>query len=188
VVPEVTVAFAVERSATKGAITFASGPDDAPELVTAWHTPPETPSQEPSECEPRGSGETAGSVAVAALVTVPVHAVAPSHVSAAPAAEAADGPAGNRAAFTGCAAPSTPGPANARAAPGPLEALDTDRTSHPPVAPVQDAVPSETRGVPFATAPSHAVVAVRTEPEHAVPASHTTLALDEDVDDGPAVG
>ncbi|WP_142107069.1 hypothetical protein [Pseudonocardia cypriaca] len=35
VVPEVTVAFAVERSATSGTITFASGPDEAPELVTA---------------------------------------------------------------------------------------------------------------------------------------------------------
>jgi hypothetical protein len=103
VVPEVTVAFAVERSATSGAITFASGPDEAPELVTAWHTPPETPSQEPSECEPRGFGDTTGSVAVAALVTFPVHEASPAHVIAAPAAEAADGPAGSRAAFTGCA-------------------------------------------------------------------------------------
>jgi hypothetical protein len=44
------------------------------------------------------------------------------------------------------------------------------------------------RGVPFAIAPSHAVVLVRTEPEQAVPAAQTTLALDEDVDEGPAVG
>jgi hypothetical protein len=35
VVPEVTVALAVERSATSGAITFADGSDEAPELVTA---------------------------------------------------------------------------------------------------------------------------------------------------------
>jgi hypothetical protein len=183
VVPEVTVALAVDRSATSGAITFASGPDEAPELVTAWHTPPETPSHDPSECEPRGSGETTGSVAVAALVTLPVHAASPAHVIAAPAAEAADGPAGSRAAFTCC-----PSAARASAAPGPEEALDAERASQPPVAPVQDAVPAEVRGVPLATAPSQAVVLVRTEPEQVVPAAHTTLALDDDVDDGPAVG
>jgi hypothetical protein len=71
--PEDTVAFAVDRACTSGAIMFASGPVEAPELVTAWHTPPETPSQEPSLCEPRGSGDTDGSVAVAALLTFPVH-------------------------------------------------------------------------------------------------------------------
>jgi hypothetical protein len=188
VVPEVTVAFAVDRSATSGAITFASGPEEAPELVTAWHTPPATPSHEPSLCEPRGSGDTAGSVAVAALVTFPVHAVAPSQVIAAPDAEAADGPAGNRAAFTGCACPSAPGPARASAAPGPLEACEVETTSQPPVAPVHDTVPSDVRGAPFATAPSHAVVLVRTEPEQVVPAAHCSDALDEEVDDGPAIG
>jgi hypothetical protein len=106
VVPDVTVAFAVERSATSGAITFASGPLEAPEFVTAWHTPPETPSHEPSLCEPRGFGDTDGSVAVAALVTFPVHAVWLSQTSAAPAADAADGPAGSRAVLTCWAAPS----------------------------------------------------------------------------------
>jgi hypothetical protein len=181
VVPEVTVAFAVDRSATSGVITFASGPDEAPEFVTAWHTPPVTPSHDPSECEPRGSGDTTGSVAVPALVTLPVHGVSPAHVIAAPAADAADGPAGSRAAFTGC-----PSPARASAAPGPLDAVETERTSQPPVAPVHDALPSEVRGVPFATAPSHAVVLVRTEPEHVVPASHTRPAVDDAVDDGPA--
>jgi hypothetical protein len=100
VVSVVTVAFAVERSATSGVMTLASGPEDAPEFVTAWQTPPLTPSQEPSEREPRGSGDTDGSVAVAELVTFPVQAFAPSQVIAAPAAEAADGPAGSRAGFT----------------------------------------------------------------------------------------
>jgi hypothetical protein len=46
-------------------------------------------------------------------------------------------------------------------------------------------LPSEVRGAPFATAPSHAVVVVRTEPEHAVPASQARLALEVEVDDGP---
>jgi hypothetical protein len=100
VVPELTVALAVERSATSGVITFADGSDEAPELVTAWHTPPVTPSHEPSPCDPRGVGDTSGSVAFAALDTEPVQAISPAQVIAAPAAEAADGPAGSRAAFT----------------------------------------------------------------------------------------
>jgi hypothetical protein len=183
VVPEVTVAFAVDRSATNGAIAFASGPLEAAEFVTAWQTPPDTPSHDPSLCDPRGSGETTGSVAVAALVTFPVQAISPAQVIAAPAADAADGPAGSRAAFTCCGPP-----ASASAAPGPLDALETERTSQPPVAPVQEALPSDVRGVPFATAPSQAVVLVRTEPEHVVPAGHARLALDDEVDDGPAVG
>src|ERR687893_2144725 len=96
-VPEVTVAFSVERACTSGAMLFASGPDEAAELVTAWHTPPETPSQEPSEREPRGSGDTLGSVAEAELVTLPVQLAWPSQTSTAPAADAAEGPAGIRA-------------------------------------------------------------------------------------------
>jgi hypothetical protein len=183
VVSEVTVAFAVDRCATSGAMVFASCPVDEPELVTAWHTAPDTPSHDPSLREPRASGDTAGSTALAELVTFPVQVTAPSQVIAAPAADAADGPAGIRAAFTGCDCP-----ASATAAPGPEEALDTDRTSHPPVAPVQDAVPSEVRGAPFATAPSHAAVPVRTEPVHAVPAAHTTDPLALDVDEGPLAG
>ncbi|GAA3102971.1 hypothetical protein GCM10010464_77900 [Pseudonocardia yunnanensis] len=99
-VPELTEAFEVEGACTSGAMTFASGPDDAPELVTAWQTPPDTPSQEPSLYEPRGSGDTDGSVAVAALDTRPVQASCPSQDRAAPAAEAAEGPAVNRAVFT----------------------------------------------------------------------------------------
>jgi hypothetical protein len=179
VVPDVTLALPVERSATSGVITFADGSDEAPELVTAWHTPPVTPSHEPSPCEPRAAGDTSGSVAFAALDTDPVQAISPAQVIAAPAADAADGPAGSRAAFTGCGPP-----ASASAAPGPLEAVETDRTSQPPVAPVQDAVPSEVR----VNAPSHAVVLVRTEPVHDVPGAHASDAFAVAVDDGPAAG
>jgi hypothetical protein len=116
---------------------------------------------------------------------LPLHAVSPSQVSTAPEADAADGPAANRFALTGCACPSAPGPASARVAPGPLDALDTDRASHPPVAPVQRAMPFEVRGFPFATAPSHAVVLVRATPVQVAPASHERFALDDDVEDGP---
>jgi hypothetical protein len=63
--------------------------------------------------------------------------------------------------------------------------VDTERTWQPPVPPVQPAVPFEVRGAPFATAPSQAAVLVRAEPEHGVPGSHATLALDDEVDDGP---
>jgi hypothetical protein len=55
------------------------------------------------------------------------------------------------------------------------------------VPPEQDAVPAEVRGVPPATAPSHAVVLVRTEPEQGVPGSHARPALDDEVDDGPLI-
>ena len=66
------MAFAVDRAATSGAMIEASGPAEAPELVTAWQLPPETPSQVPVPYDPRGSGETEGSIPVAALVTFPV--------------------------------------------------------------------------------------------------------------------
>jgi hypothetical protein len=211
VVPELTEAFEVERACTSGAMTFASGPDDAPELVTAWQTPPDTPSQEPSLYEPRGSGDTDGSVAVAALDTRPVQASCPSQDRAAPAAEAADGPAGNRAVFT-CDRPATPRastagaavsrlagppacgcwlwdwPLRASAAPEPVDAFDTDCTSQPAVPAVQLAVPVDVRGLPPATAPSHALELVWTVPEHSTPEGQTRLALDEDVDVGPLVG
>jgi hypothetical protein len=121
-----TVAFAVERACTSGRMTFAFGSLEAPELVTAWHTPPDTPSHEPSLREPRGWADTDGSLALAALVTFPVQACWPSQTSAAPAAEAAEGPPGIRAVFTGCAVPSACGPDNACAAPGPVDAVDTD--------------------------------------------------------------
>lgn len=197
--PWETVAFAVDRAATSGAITLASGPEEAPEFVTAWHTPPVTPAQEPSLCEPRGSGETDGSVAVAALETFPVQDPWPSQVSAAPAAEAADGPAGSRAVLTPCPVPVPvwvvpvwvgPAwePASATAAPEPVEACDTDRTWQSPVPAVQDAVPFEVRGAPPLTAPSHAAVLVFTVPEQLTPAAHDRVAFDDDVEVGPLVG
>jgi hypothetical protein len=114
------------------------------------------------------------------LYTLPPQTVSPSQVSTAPDADAADGPAANRFPFTG-----TPGPVNACVAPGPLEAVDTDRPSHPPVAPVHRAIPFEVRGFPFATAPSQALLLVCTTPVQAVPASHDRVAVDVDVDDGP---
>ena len=49
-------------------------------------------------------------------------------------------------------------------------------------------MPSEVRGAPPATAPSQALVLVRTVPEQVVPAAHSSEALDEEVDDGPLVG
>jgi hypothetical protein len=206
VVPELTEAFEVERACTSGAMTFASGPDDAPELVTAWQTPLDTPSQEPSLYEPRGSGDTDGSVAVAALDTRPVQASCPSQDREAPAAEAADGPAGNRAVFT-CDRPAATGaavsrladppacgcwlwdrPLRASAAPEPVDAFEADRTSQPPVPAVQLAAPVDVRGFPPATAPSHALELVWTVPEQSTPGGQARLALDEDVDVGPLVG
>src|SRR5690606_25543107 len=178
-VSELTVALAVERWATSGVITFADGSDEAPEFVTARHTPPSTPSQDPSLREPRGVADTSGSVAVAALDAEPVHGVQPVQAIAAPEAEAADGPAASRAAFTGRGPP-----ASARTAPGPLEAVEIERAAHPSVAPVQDAVPSEVR----TSAPSRAVVLVRTAPAHAVAAAHSSVPYAVAVDDGPLVG
>jgi hypothetical protein len=48
-VPEVTVAFSVERCFISGAMVFASELVDEPEFVTAWQTPPDTPSHDPLE-------------------------------------------------------------------------------------------------------------------------------------------
>jgi hypothetical protein len=135
VVSEDTVAFAVDRAFISGAMVFASCPLDEPELVTAWHTPPDTPSHDPVLREPRSSIDTAGSTALAELLTFPSHVAWPSQTSTAPAAEAADGPAGIRAVFTGFACPSAPWPLRASAAPGPLEAVDTDLASQPPLPP-----------------------------------------------------
>lgn len=188
VVSELTVALAVDRACTSGAMLFASGPDEAPEFVTTWHTPPTTPWQVPSEREPRGSGDTEGSVAVAALVTFPVHTFSPLQVSAAPAAEAADGPLTSRAVLT-----RDPSPASACVAPAPVEAVDTDCAWQPPVPPWQVADPFDVRGVPLLIAPSQAAELVCTMPEQDAPSAHCRLALDDDTDDGalvacPAIG
>ncbi|GAA5123099.1 hypothetical protein GCM10023320_34390 [Pseudonocardia adelaidensis] len=185
VVSEDTVAFAVDRACTSGLMMFAFGSLEAPELVTAWHTPPDTPLHEPSLREPRDCADTLGSVADAALVTLPVQLCCPSQTMVAPAADAADGPATSRAVLTCWACPSACGPDRASAAPGPVDAVDVDCTWQPPVPPVQDAVPSDVRGLPFATAPSHALVVVRTEPWQAVPASQARLADEVEVEDGP---
>ncbi|NMH77849.1 hypothetical protein [Pseudonocardia xinjiangensis] len=106
-----TVALDVEVARTSGRMLLASGPLEAPEFVTAWHRPPDTPSHEPVPCEPRGSGEVEGSVAVAELVTLPSQAVCPSQSSTAPDADAAEGPAGRRAGFTTGFAPAWSAPA-----------------------------------------------------------------------------
>jgi hypothetical protein len=90
-VSEVVVAFCVDGAWTRGATLEASGPAEAPELVTAWQ-PPTAPWQVPVPVEPLGSADTLGSVPVAVLDTVPVQEVCESQLSAAPEAEAADGP------------------------------------------------------------------------------------------------
>jgi hypothetical protein len=74
--------------------------------------------QEPSLREPRGSADTLGSTAEAALVTRPSQVVCPSQTSCAPDADAADGPATWRAVFTVVSADSC------CAAPGEVEATD----------------------------------------------------------------
>jgi hypothetical protein len=178
-----TEAFSVDRAAMSGAMLFASCADEAAEFVTAWHTPPNTRAHEPSLREPRGSGDAAGSVAVAALDTFPEHTVWPGHTRAAPAAEAADGPTPIRARFHG---PTPDCPAfRALAAPGPVEACDTDRTSHP-ASPLHDAVPVDVPDAPPATAPSQAALRVCTVPTH--PAGQSNTALDDEIDDGPRTG
>jgi hypothetical protein len=162
-------------------MVFASGPDEAPEFVTAWQWPPTTPAQEPVLRDPRGASDTVGSVAVAALDARPLQTSSPAQATTAPAAEAADGPGVSRASFTGCP------PESATAAPGPLEAYDVDAAWHPAVPPAQLASPVDVRGAPPATAPSHAEVEVRTEPEQAAVA-HATLPDDDATEDGPLVG
>jgi hypothetical protein len=101
---------------------LASGALEAPELVTAWQAPVAF-SHDPSEWLPRGSGETDGSVAVAAERAVPVQVVVPSHCRAAPATEAAEGPLPRRAVLV-----AWPSAAKFWAAPGPVEAAERDWT------------------------------------------------------------
>src|SRR5262249_21480611 len=173
-VPELTVALLVDGALTSRAMLLASGPEDAPELVTAWQLPPDT-AQPPSLWLPRGSGDTAGSVPVAAERTMPVQLASPAHRSAAPDAEAADGPDTSRA-LLGLSD-------SAWAAPGPVDAVDVDRAWQLPPPPRQLAVPVETRGLPPATAPSQAAELVCTVPEH--PALGQLMEASEfDMDDG----
>ncbi len=174
----VVVAFFVDFAATSATIIDASGPEDAPEFVTAWH-PPVVPSHDPVPCDSRASGETDGSVPVAALLTDPVHALAPSQDNAAPEADAADGP--------GVTAPTRLAgfsPASSRAAPGPVEATDVLAALHAPVPAVQDAEPVELRGAP--TAASELDADVVTVPVQ--PCGQSSAALERDMLDGPLTG
>jgi hypothetical protein len=146
----VTVAFFVELAFMIGAIRLASGPEEAPEFVTAWQMPLAMPVQEPLLDDPRGLSETFGSVALAAEVTLPVQVDAPWQSSTAPEVDAADGPAASLAGLV-----VWPGPASASAAPGPVAAVDTDRAWQPPVPPEHDAEPADERGtVAVAVRPS----------------------------------
>src|SRR5690606_26865910 len=176
-----TSAFDVDAACTSGRMVFASGPDEAPEFVTAWQRPPVTASQEPVLRDPRGSADTDGSVAVAALDACPSQTRSPAQATTAPAAEAAGGPGTSRAALTGCP------PEKASAAPDPVEANELDAAWQPAVPPAQLASPADVRGTPPATAPSHAEVEVRTEPEQASEAQ-TTVPDDDATEDGPLVG
>jgi hypothetical protein len=137
----VVVAFEVDGVSTSGVMAEASGLAEAPELVTAWH-PPVVPWQVPVPWDPRGSGDSDGSVPVAELVTLPVQS-AVVQLRAAPEAEAADGP-------------DCPDPlwlvwslvARYWAAPGWVEATDTVCGVQAPPPAVQDAVPAVVRGPP----------------------------------------
>jgi hypothetical protein len=203
VVALLTVAFAVEVARTSGLMLLASGPLEAPEFVTAWHRPADTPAHEPSPREPRGSGEVEGSVAVAALLTLPSQTFCPSQSSTAPAAEAAEGPAGRRAGFTAgfalawsapgwfpwaWSAPAWVAPGRASTAPGAVRATELASARQAAVPAAQVADPAEVRGLPPATAPSHAAEAVCALPEQSVPPEHSTEALADEVLDGPLVG
>ncbi|MEJ3657435.1 hypothetical protein WEH80_36655 [Actinomycetes bacterium KLBMP 9759] len=173
----VVFAFPVDFPCTSGTITDASGPDEAPEFVTAWQ-PPVVPSHDPVPYEPRGSTDTLGSVPDAALDTVPVHAFTPSQASAAPAADAADGPA-----TTGPTCFAGSAPASARAAPGPVNATEVAAAEHVLPA-VHDAVPVEVRGPPVVV--SNPVELVVTVPVQPFGQSRFAVALD--VLDGPVSG
>jgi len=177
------VALSVEDSCTSGAMLLASGPDEAPPLTTAWQLPPVTPEQVPSARLPRGSGETLGSVAVTEAVILPVQSPAPpSQVILPPTTEAADGPAGIRAPFTGW-----PSLAYVVAAPGPVDAVDIVWTWQEPAPVTQLTVPSEVRGLPSATAPSQEAEVVCALPEQ-VEDWQSMLAAERDVEVGPEMG
>jgi hypothetical protein len=173
-----TVALSVDFACISGTIRLAAGSVEAPELVTAWQTPPTTPSHEPCPTEPRAFGETTGSVPVAPLVTLPLQVPPPSQTRIAPAADAADGPATSRLTFTG------EFPASACTAPEPVDATEVDCSWHVPPPALQLAVPVEVRILPLATAPSNAPDEVCTVPEQVLVAQ-LIVALEDDVDDGP---
>jgi hypothetical protein len=88
---EPVLAFSVDRAANSGLIEEASGPEEAPELVTPWQCPPDTPSQEPQLRSPLVV-LVAGSLPLAELVTLPLHLPGPSQDMTPPVAVAAEGP------------------------------------------------------------------------------------------------
>jgi hypothetical protein len=116
----------------------------------------------------------AGSVPVAVLATLPSQIARPSQDSTAPAADAADAPGTRRRSLTRF------GSASVCAAPGSLDAADTDRVSHAPPPAAHDADPVDVRG---AVVPSDAVELVRAVPEQ-MPDAHVTVAEDDDADVG----
>ena len=95
-----TMAFDVEGASINGVMLLASGLLEAAAFVTAWQIPSDTPAHSPTLREPRWFGEVDGSVPAAKLVTLPSQTVCVSHRKTAPDADAADGPAGNRAGLT----------------------------------------------------------------------------------------
>jgi hypothetical protein len=135
----VSVAFEVDGVATSGAIFEASGPAEAPELVTATQ-PPTLFWQLPVPDEPRASGDTDGSTPEAELSTDPVHEPWAAQLSEAPDAEAADGPDPSFAELVVCP--------KAAAAPGPVEATDTVCGSHAAPPAVHEALPLLVSGLP----------------------------------------
>jgi hypothetical protein len=150
----VTVALGVEGVVTRGLIVEASGVVVAPELVTAVH-PPVLFWQVPVPCEPLGSAETVGLVPDAELVTVPVQEPRVGQLSAAPEAEAAEGPEPP----AGSLLP------RVWAAPGPVEAIEIVCGAQVPPPAVQLAVPVEVWGLPvFGSGLDAELVAVPLQP------------------------
>jgi hypothetical protein len=169
----VTSAFRVEGVLTSGAISDASGVLAAPELVTAVQ-PPVAFWQVPVPCEPRASSETAGLTPDAELVTVPAQEPVVGQVSAAPEAEAADGPDPNAGSFL----------PSACAALGPVEATEIVWGAHAPLPAVQVALPVEVCGLPVLGSGLDAeLVAVPEQP--VAPVAQFTEAEATDTADGP---
>jgi hypothetical protein len=171
-----TSAFDVLAAVMTGVMIDAFGSLEAPEFVTAWQTPPVTPVQVPSLWEPRGSGDTLGSVAETALVTVPSQTVCPPQVSIAPETDAADGPATCRAVFTTVPADSC------CAEPGDVEATEVVCAAQAPSPVVQVTEPVEER----CSVPSMPVAELDAVPVQ--PCGQSSCALELAVLDGPAAG
>jgi hypothetical protein len=171
-----TSAFDVLTAVMTGVMIDAFGSLEAPEFVTAWQSPPVTPEQVPSLREPRGSGDTLGSVADAALVTVPSQAILPAQVSIAPDTDAADGPATCRAVFTTVSADSC------CAEPGDVDATEVVCAAQAPSPVVQVTEPVEDR----CSVPSMPVAELDAVPVQ--PCGQSSCALELAVLDGPAAG